>query len=129
MDDAFRQTFQKQVTINVPDRSFGGNAALPVPSGKRAVIEHVSASGIDQGGHFLRYAVLTVKVENNVWNQVQHFLVSQRQEDTLGFFNASQPLRAYSDPGTTIVVEVQRAQNTGTASVGFTVSGYYVAPQ
>jgi len=127
VDDALRDTFQKQVTFTIDPGDFGKNAVIPVPVGKRAVIEHVSVSGNDLGGNRLRYGVLTVKVVNGIWNQVEHYLVADKQSDSLAIYNASQPLRAYSDPGTTIVVEAGREMAAGSANVTFSISGYYVA--
>jgi hypothetical protein len=126
VDDAVRQIFQEQVEINMPVGSFGDNAVILTPAGKRVVIEHVSASGIDQGGEHLRYEVSTILRKDGVQVQSQHFLVSTRQGANLGVFTASQPMRVYGDPDTTIVLSANRARADATAAVTVTVSGYYV---
>jgi hypothetical protein len=126
VDDAVRQVFQKQFNFIVADGSFGQNAVMPVPVGKRVVIEHVSAAGIDHGNHRLRYEVLTTQRVGAVQVQSQHFLVAESQGDGLAIWMASQPIHVYGDGGTTIVVDATRELSTGTADVSMTVSGYFV---
>lgn len=126
VDDAVRQVFQQQFDFVVADGSYGQNAIMPVPVGKRVVIEHVSAAGIDHGGHRLRYEVLTTQYVGAVQVQSQHFLVAESQGEGLAIWYASQPMHVYGDGGTTIVVDASRELNTGTADVSMTVSGYFV---
>jgi hypothetical protein len=132
VDDAVRDTFQEQVTITLsPNGEFstGGSAVIPVPAGKRAVIEYISAEGQSTKDRHQRYAVRTIKpLPGGGQDQVLHTLVSERQGDPdagdLAFYNVSQPLRLYSEEA--IILFVGRVNSNDLVFVNMTVSGYYV---
>ena len=121
VNDAVGQIFQKQMQINMTVGEFGKNASFFVPTGKRLVIEHVSAAGFDDGDQHLRF-----EVDTNVNGEfASHFLVTERQGGQ-PFFRVSQQLRVYADSGTQVQVVVLRPTNTTTAIAAMTISGYYV---
>jgi hypothetical protein len=122
VDDAVRQIFQKQVDLIWADGTYGQNTFFSVPSGKRLVIEHVSAIAHDLGQHPTMFRVTTFAGGQ----QVIHFLVSSSQGESGRQFVASQQMRIYADPGTGVVVGADREFNTGTGTATISVSGYLV---
>ena len=95
--------------------------ALFVPPGKRLVIEHVSASGVNNvTGSYLRFQVDTTANGANA----SHFLVTENLGSI--FYRASQDMRAYADSGTQVQALVLRGNNGAMAVAQLTISGYYV---
>lgn len=117
-------TFQKQVIFDIPS---GTNSALAasvvVPSGKRAVIEHVT--GYAQSTTFVIYLVIPNTQENGgPVTTVPHFLVSEKQGDMT--YIASQALRTYSGQGNPIYLSAQRdGPFDSPVTVVMSISGYY----
>ena len=77
------------------------DAELPVPSGKVAVIEHVSASGVLEGTGITVRALL--RCRNGGGAEVNHSLVltSQGVFNGLNFFALSQPIKCYATTAST----------------------------
>jgi hypothetical protein len=114
IDNAARQPFQAELR-RLTVRTTGGLQSLQVaevPFGKRLVIEHVSfrirsleatAAGSAQP-RFETSAALVTKV-NGV--PAEHELIVNRADIGSASFNVvSQPIRAYADPGSLVLVNV-----------------------
>jgi hypothetical protein len=94
-----------------------------VPSGKRLVIQHVSAEARMPTGQRLRVTLNTrLSGEPSARN---HFLMMAFQAvlGGLDVLTASQPIIAYADSNEQIGVNVQRTASTGTATVKVTITG------
>jgi hypothetical protein len=115
-------TFQIQLAVDLRE-TFVGTNSFTVPSGKRLVIEYVSASGVVPSGSSLIYSVTT--------GSVQHWIpVTQQAADSYQvLFIAGQQTRLYAEPGTTVIVGVLRAGIGGTASANISISGSLVDVQ
>ena len=117
-------TFQKQVFFDIPSGTNAASAAsVVVPSGKRAVIEHVT--GYAQSTTFVIYLVIPNTQENGgPVTTVPHFLVSAKQGDMT--YIASQALRTYSGQGNPIYLSAQRdGPFDSPITVVMSISGYY----
>jgi hypothetical protein len=117
-----------QISQAVNFTQFGFVASLPIPTGKIAVVEHVSVSGTALTGGMLRASV-------NCFNgseDVTHSLVLTPQGDFNGStaYAASQPLKCYATPGSTnLSINVQSTTfNNGSRQWIVAASGY-VLPQ
>jgi hypothetical protein len=138
LDNPARQPFQAELR-QVPIPAFGESESFriaDVPAGKRLVIEHVSfrvanfrasipGEPVRQFGTF---ASLITKA-NGVG--ASHELITQRIDLTGGqsFSVASQPIRAYADPGTPVSIVIGSITDDHTASLRaghLTISGYLV---
>jgi len=121
VDDRVRQIYQVEMQVNLPVGSFGDNTFVNVPFGKRLIIEHVSVVAVALEKKHLRYELTTQA--NGV--QATHRLVSEEQ-GLSAFYNASQEMRVYGDPGSLVIFSVNRPMGISTASADMTVSGYFV---
>lgn len=128
-DTAALQAYQASGTVTLAAGINNFIAAGPlVPTGKRFVIEYVSAEGLLPTGAKLLRAGVSTKL-NGIYGDfhalVPIFTGSGATED---FFAMSHPMRLYADPGTTLHMLVVRNQTgIGTAAqVDFKFSGYLV---
>ena len=113
--------FQIQMGISL-DQSPVGVASFPVPAGKRLVIEYVSASGVVPAGQSLIYSVSTGSVEHLI-------PVTQQAPDAYAVICvAGQQTRLYAEPGSTVVLGVQRTGFGGSASANISISGTLMDP-
>jgi hypothetical protein len=138
LDNPARQPFQaelRSLTITTSGGVENFQVAL-VPPGKRLVIEHVSlrissleaTSGGAPQPRFRTFATLVMKTETVA---AQHELVVNRADVGTASFNvASQPLRAYVDPGSAVFVQIDCIADDGGDSLlrvtHVTVSGHLV---
>jgi hypothetical protein len=102
-----------------------------IPAGKRLVIEHVAVScTMDSDDGISRVEIHINKKNETGYNSYKVPLSAQRQGNTYNgksSWTVSQPVRLYSDGGTTSTsVEVNRSKTTATASCYAIVSGYTV---
>jgi hypothetical protein len=121
LDNPARQPFQAELqrlrvpTSGVPEIF----QVAQVPAGKRLVIEHVSfrirsleatAGGAPQP-RFRSHAVLGMKADGV---PAQHELVVSRADAGAASINiASQPIRAYADPGSPVFVQIECRNDNG----------------
>lgn len=120
------QPFQARVTVNVAPGDSGANAFVPVPSGKRLVIEYASAYGDAPLGQVLSFSVGTTIPGDT--NFVEHDLPATQQStfgNTDAVFVAGSPMRVYADTPQ-ILLRVDRTAATGTVYASMSVSGYLV---
>lgn len=118
-----RQPFQAQVDIQVPFDSAGEDALLPVPSGKRLVIEFASARGFAPAGQAMAFSIRSIVGGTST----PHYLAAEQQ--TFGSsrvqFVASQATRIYTDPGADVYLRVDRSfGQDGPVGARISVSGY-----
>jgi hypothetical protein len=138
LDNPARQPFQAELeglTFNTLADAETFQVAV-VPAGKRFVIEHVSlrvdsleatAGGAPQP-RFRSFATLAVKADGV---PARHELVVNRADVGGSSVNlASQPIRAYADPGSLVWVEIDAADDDGGDSLlrvaHVTISGHLV---
>ena len=127
VDDQVRDVFQKTVSFDV--EGCGSHVIVPVPAGKRLVIEQVSAGGIDNAPEprFLRFELSTF-VDGE---QGQHFLHSTTEGASGAVFGASQHVRIYAEPSHIVLAVAREYCGNGSgisASATFSISGYVVTP-
>jgi hypothetical protein len=121
------QSFEASLFIPI-NSGFGADSTITVPTGKRLVIEYVSAVGsTSTSGRFLDVVITTTtRGINGVPGVAQIFLAPVLGEPTPNGnleWVVSQPVRAYADAGNVTV----GADVTGaTAGVNLTVVGHFV---
>jgi hypothetical protein len=139
VDNPARQPFQ----VNLSDRIVSELSDAPlelavVPQGKRLVIEHASVRGLfgaeTAGGDIPSIIEIgVVTLQNGV--PAEHQLVptivkSNAEQNRVDVFVASQPMRAYADPGTTVSLRVSvitEGDGSGNALLrNIALSGYFV---
>jgi hypothetical protein len=126
VDRPTAQPFQYEAVVTVEDGFQGGNAAIPVPSGKLLVIENVSAHGSAPDSQRIQtFSINTHVAPDNVLRP--HYLQFTKQDT--GFnsyeYTVSQQTRIYADTPSASAY-VFRATSSGTATFRFVVSGYFV---
>lgn len=119
--------FQASFEINLPVGTGGQNAGFQVPAGKRLVIEYVSGDALMPTGQKCLFSIFTSLAGQPTGTR--HLL----ETTTLGqfgasvSFRASQVVRLYADPGTTVMLRADRDVATGTAVARMSLSGHLVA--
>ncbi|MGH9788793.1 MAG: hypothetical protein ACRD4U_08855 [Candidatus Acidiferrales bacterium] len=125
-DNPALQPFQADISTTIEDGQFAtANVTIAnVPPSKRLVIEHVSFKGVLPVGQKFTGVMVDLSGPGKI-----HFLVAAPQGSVGSFdvFAASQPLRMYADPGTTVAVSAFRTDAAGSSgSLDFNLSGYLV---
>ena len=118
-----RQPFHMNVSIEMPQDTAGENALLPVPSGKRLVIEFATARGSAPAGQVLAFSIRSIVGGTSA----RHHLAVAQQSFGIGSsqFVASQTTRIYTDPGVDVFLRVDRSFGaTGLSRSEISVSGY-----
>jgi hypothetical protein len=115
-----RTPFQMEQTIAVANGFEGQNGFISVPLGKRLVIEYASAQVSGSRENFL-FSVIT---EEGQGNDVRHFLVPIVTPFGGGTVTSGQVVELFSDPGTNVILRVDRDSPAGAVNVFFSVSGY-----
>ena len=126
VDRPTAQPFQYEAVLTIEDGIQGGNAAIPVPSGKLLVIENVSAFGTAPAEQRIQtFSINTHVAPDNVLRS--HYLQFTKQDT--GFnsyeYTVSQMIRIYADTPSASAY-VFRATSSGTATFRFIISGYFV---
>ena len=128
VDNPARQPFQIGFPFTMNPATIQVFQSFTVPVGKRLVIEYVSmGSGSVPVGQHLFIILLTTVGGVGAFHYVavtpQGSLPPPNAADT---FVASQPMRVYADPGTTVNIQMQRESGVGACEPNLTVSGYLV---
>jgi hypothetical protein len=120
------QPFQEAVDFVLAPGAREDNATFVVPAGKRLVIEHFSA--IAQGPTGQRYLAWVRTTVNAVTPSGTYLVFSQQMAaGGVDVYTATQPMRVYADPGTTVYVFFSRGfDDTGFCSFNAAISGYFV---
>lgn len=122
--------FQRQLDFEINDGSTQGQIDLNVPVGKRLIIEHASSQVFGPTGQQYRVYIQTTVLTTGS-SAGRHYLVLTLQitdMSGLDIYTASQPMRIYADPSSTVPVSfgVLRDSSFGTATARVTISGYLV---
>jgi hypothetical protein len=128
VDNPARQPFQIGFPFTMNSGTEQVFQSITVPDGKRLVIEYVSmgSGSVPVGQHLfiiLRTFVGGVGAFHYVAVTPQGRLAPPNVADT---FVASQPMRVYADPGTTVTIQMQRDSGYAACGPNLTVSGYLV---
>ena len=116
-----RQPFQAKARILLADGACCDNAFVPVPAGKRLVIEYVSAWGFGNGSQSFSYEV-GVPLDGTT---ITHYLpVAQQIDDGNSVAIAGQAVRLYADGGQ-VMLRAGRSGNAE-ATIWMTVSGHLI---
>lgn len=115
---------EKQIALGPNDAAV--NVYVPIPAGKRLVIQYVSAAGSAPNGQALFFSVL-VQLTGEP-NLTQTYLPAAQQASGIAetLFVAGSPLREYSDNSLGLRVNRFGAFEGTTATVDMSVSGYLV---
>lgn len=113
--------FQTSVRVTIPDNACCGEVgSFVVPSGKRLVIEDISASA-----HLINEQGLVI-VTTTVGGNTSDHAVLGMQTGANQVAATGRVTRLYADPGTTVRVSAQRFGITNPATFDVALSGYYV---
>ena len=121
------QPFQTTVEIKLPSGTEGQNGSFHVPKGKRLVLDFASGEAFLPAGQKAVFSVITSLAGQPTG--ISHYLAST----TLGtfgaaeYFGAGQIVRLYADPGTVVMLRVDRDAPTGDGLARMSVSGELVA--
>jgi len=118
---------QAVANVQMFDGDLAKSATLfTVPAGKRLVIEFVTAQGTVPSGEFPEFKL--VATVGGI--SAEHSLLTSpmSQSGSLVRFEASEVVRIYADPGTTVTFLVRRPNGAaGAANLGMTISGHLVS--
>lgn len=128
VDNPARQPFQMGFPFTMNSGTQQVFQSFTVPAGKRLVIEYVSmgSGSVPVGQHLFIIITTTVGAVGAF-----HFVAVTPQgsippPNAADTFVASQPMRVYADPGTTVTIQMQRDSADGACGPNLTVSGYLV---
>jgi hypothetical protein len=125
IDRPEKRAFQATVTVTLNQGFEGQNGFVPVPAGKRLVIEFASARGNVPAGQTMVFMIVTnLNGENN--GEFHHLPTTQQftSGNTAQFIMGEQ-VRIYADSGFAML-RADRNSPDGTASFIFTISGYLI---
>jgi hypothetical protein len=126
--------------VNNPDKSpfqvsvtFSEGAGQPVmdgtviavPTGKRLVMEYISGQVFVPNGQKLLFSVFCRGQDEGAF----HYLVSTPVAPfgSENCFQCGQVVRLYSDPGTGVVLRIERSPSEGTVFGHMSISGHFVS--
>jgi hypothetical protein len=126
-----RQPFQKSITVTWTNGSNYTADSFAVPTGKRLVIEMVSAEGtFEQTDNKLLAFSIGTTVNGAPAAYALPFIVQGASFSVPNslhpyfYYAASQPVRLYADPGTPVSVKAFRALTTASGGFTMNISGY-----
>ncbi len=120
------QPFQAAVEIKLPNGFGGENGFVAVPKGKRLVIEYVSGEAFLPTGQKGLFSVI-VSLQGQTTG-TRHYLAStpMGKFGAPDYFRAGQVVRLYADPGTTVMLRIDRDIATGEGLARMSLSGHLV---
>jgi len=127
-DNPARQPFSaSNSSLYSGSSSSAAATLLTVPSGKRAVVEHLSCINyLAVDNNFVRFEMLYIANGVAARHQFVNTRVGTSFVATADIWSFSQPVQAYADPGTEISVNALRRSSAGLGGLECDVSGYYV---
>jgi len=128
-DNPARQPFSASTGIVrfATDSASASAPLLTVPSGKRAVVEHLSCINyLAVGNNFVRFELLSTTGGSAARHQFVHTNVGTSFTAEADIWSFSQPVQAYADPATEISVSALRRSSASLGGVECYASGYYV---
>jgi hypothetical protein len=120
--------YVKTVSFNIESGTTQNNASIPIPEGKRLIIEFISARAQGPAGQKF-IAQIQTSVARTESPRGIYWLVffPQGSFSTIDVFTASQPTHIFAEPGYPPVQFVTtRTSLTGTAFVEATITGHLV---
>jgi len=119
--------YQKRLTLGINAGSTQEQINIPVPTGKRLVIEQVSSRVQGPSGQTFTARIDTVAF-NNGTNLGIHWLVLTRQVVIPGIdlYTANHQMRAYADQSPSNIFLVTRDSSAGSAFAEVSITGYLV---
>jgi hypothetical protein len=121
VENAPNQPFQALVTVTIQPDNNAGAAQLPLPNGKRLVIEQVTAAGTVP----LPATRLDFTIETKLKPAAVIHQLDGRRFEGLDLFKVSQQVRFYSEGFVGFIASYDQ-ELKAEHSVDFTVSGYLV---
>ena len=120
--------YVKTISFNIDSGTTQNNVSIPIPEGKRLIIDYVSARAQGPAGQKfiaqLQTSVSKVESPRGIYWLV---FFPQGTFSTIDVFTASQPMHVFAEPGTPpLMFVVTRTRVTGTAFVEATISGHLV---
>jgi hypothetical protein len=116
--EPFQEVFVVHLNVGIAN----GGAFMRVPSGKLAVIEHVSVSPTGLGASTADYFVKSTIGDGSTFREVP--VVVARTPGS-GSIIGSHPIRAYGKPGTEFGGVVRRIDNSQDVFASFVLAGHY----
>lgn len=127
--EALIEPIRESVSFSIDPGFFAEDVTLyTVPTGKRLIIEHVSASCSLPAGQRVRYLEILPQPAGGLGTLGSLSLVPTYLGDFSGKseYRASTPMKLYGHSETGVRVFVERSVNTGEAFCSFTISGFLV---
>jgi hypothetical protein len=124
MSNPVRQPIEQLLAFELSDGQANGQASFAVPSGNRLVVEFITAILTVPVG---QKAVVTFFVQTGGIGPpgILHCLALNPQGTFIGdTFAASQLVRLYADPESTVLFQFARNDGSGLASGNISVTGY-----
>ena len=113
--------FQQQVTMSISTGAAGGFSSVPVPVGKRLIVEYVSLSGTVPAGQKLSAALQTTVGDSTaIYSIVTGIDETADGADKLA---ANQMMKVYAE-GPMLHVVCWRTKTDGQAQITLNISGY-----
>jgi hypothetical protein len=129
VDNPARHAFQLELDTLIPQGQQTSSNSFAIPAGKRLVIEYASGTMFSPPAD----ARLSVHIQTIVNNTVvSHYVVPSLQgsfgQNAANFYVASQPMKLYADPGTsiTLITDTLGAPSDGQSGAALVMSGYLV---
>jgi hypothetical protein len=120
------QPFQHQAVLNIADGDNAVDAQIPVPEGKRLVIEFISINGSAPPDHQIYLSVLTHVGPDPGTGNGNHYIQYTKQDfGSFNHYTANQMVRIYAD-APLVVVRLQHLPTIGAVSFRCNISGYLV---
>lgn len=117
------EPFQASVNFRMPQGTEGANASVNVPAGKRLVIEYVSGISFPPAGQNALFSIFT-GIKGQTTN-TEHVLPTNKQFGNA--FVTGEDLRLYADPGSSVMLRLDRDSPTGECTGRLSFSGQLIA--
>ena len=118
------EPFQQEVELSIGTGNVAAYGSIPVPSGKRLVIEYLSLFGNLPAGQRLNVSVVTLVSGLRASYRPQ--INTQDAGDGTTSVSASEVMRVYADSGTIVSLNATRSSSTGSGPLTVSISGHYV---
>ena len=114
------------VAASAPQFFAGTVPIFSVPSGKRLVIEHASARCFTSLGQRVTQLVITAETQPSSAGSYELIPISTGSSSGFDFFSASQSIKVYASPGTSVLVFAQKSDSGPVGACSFQISGHLV---
>jgi len=122
-DNPARQPFQASFTVGFPIGSFQATETITVPAAKRFVIEYIS---VGPGRDLTQVTITTIVNGNGALSTLMLLQQPNQEFFPATFLGASQTVRLYADPGTSVSCKIFRSTNIDFIALPLMISGYLV---